>query len=108
MSAVNIDELVKRISRLAKQNQELEEHLKKLEKLNEKLLRENEKQKSLLEQVSTGGLADSLIVEQRDKSLKFNMATVLFANIHGFSQLIEDIDSSVIMDELDEILFFFF
>ena len=107
MSAVNIDELVRRISRLAKQNQELEEQLKKLEKLNEKLTKENEKQKSLLEQLSSGGLTDSLLVDQREKSLKFNMATVLFANIHGFSQLIEDIDSSVIMDELDEILFEF-
>lgn len=107
MSAVNIDELVRRISRLAKQNQELEEQLKKLEKLNEKLTKDNEKQKGLLEQFSSGGLTESLLVEQREKSLKFNMATVLFANIHGFSQLIEDIDSSVIMDELDEILFEF-
>jgi class 3 adenylate cyclase len=35
------------------------------------------------------------------------MATVLFADIHGFSKLVESIDSSVMMDELDEILFEF-
>jgi adenylate cyclase len=31
------------------------------------------------------------------------MATVLFANIHGFSRLVEGMDSSSVMDELDEI-----
>ena len=32
------------------------------------------------------------------------MATVLFADIRGFSKLIDEMDSSVVMDELDEIL----
>jgi fatty acid-binding protein DegV len=40
MTGINKEELVKRISRLAKQNQELEDHIKKLEKLNEKLSRD--------------------------------------------------------------------
>ena len=35
------------------------------------------------------------------------MATVLFADIHGFSKLVEGMDSSAVMDELDEILFEF-
>jgi adenylate cyclase len=107
MSAVNIDELVKRISKLAKQNQDLEDQLKKLEKQNEKMARENERQKALLEQLSPAGSGDASLSDQRERSLKFNMATVLFANIHGFSQLIQDIDSSEIMDELDEILYEF-
>jgi adenylate cyclase len=107
MSAVNIDELVKRISKLARQNQELEEHIKKLEKQAEKQAKENEKQKALLEQLAPAGVANMAISDQRDRSLKFNMATVLFANIHGFSSLIQDIDSSAVMDELDEILYEF-
>ena len=41
------------------------------------------------------------------KSLKFNMATVLFADIHGFSKLTDGMDSSALMDELDEIFFEF-
>ena len=32
------------------------------------------------------------------------MATVLFADIHGFSQLVEEMNSSAVMDELDEII----
>jgi class 3 adenylate cyclase len=32
------------------------------------------------------------------------MVTVLFANMHGFSKLVEDMDSTSVMDELDEVL----
>jgi class 3 adenylate cyclase len=99
MSISNKEELVKRIARLAKQNQELEEHIKILEKISEKLTRENEMLKAQSEKTSPEGF--------KETSLKFNMATVLFADIHGFSKLVEGMDSSAVMDELDEILFEF-
>jgi adenylate cyclase len=102
MIAINNDELVKRIARLAKQNQELEEHIKKLEKINEKLTRDVEKYKSLTEKLPT-----DFIKEEKERSLKFNMTTVLFADIHGFSKLVDGLESSTIMDELDEILYEF-
>ena len=98
---------VKRIARLAKQNQEYEEQIKKLQKLNEKLTRENEKNKALYEKLSPQGLKEAVEAEKKDSTLKFNMATVLFADIHGFSKLVEGMDSSAVMDELDEILFEF-
>jgi len=104
MSMSNSEELVKRISRLAKQNQELEERIKDLEKINERLIRDNQKIKSLYEKVSPDGLKESVDVEKKEKSLKFNMATVLFADIHGFSRLVERTNSSSFMDELDEII----
>jgi adenylate cyclase len=107
MAVSNNEELVKRIARLAKQTQELEDHIKKLEKLNEKLTRENDKLKGLSEKVSSDGLKDPGDGEKKERSLKFNMATVLFADIHGFSRLVEGMDSSVVMDELDEILYEF-
>jgi adenylate cyclase len=93
------EELLKRIALLVRQNQELEENIKKLEKMNEKLTRDNEKIKALYEKHTPEGL--------KEVSLKFNMATVLFVDIHGFSKLVEEIDSSAVMDELDEILFEF-
>ena len=107
MTLSSNEELVKRIARLAKQNQDLEEHIKKLEKLNDKLTGENEKLKARSEKLSAEGLKVSPEVEKKESSLKFNMATVLFADIHGFSKLVEGMDSSAVMDELDEILFEF-
>ena len=106
MTGINNEELVKRIARLAKQNQELEDHIKKLEKQNDKLARENEKIKALYEKAAPEGLKET-DGEKKERSLKFNMATVLFADIHGFSKLVEGMDSSAVMDELDEILYEF-
>ena len=105
MNAVSIDELVKRISKLARQNQDLEELIKNLQKQNDRLAKDNERQKALLESLSPGVAGAGSHAEERDRSLKFEMATVLFADIHGFSQLIQGMDSSAIMDELDEILY---
>jgi len=107
MVATNNDELVKRIAKLAKLNQELEDHIKKLEKQNEKLSRDYEKVKALYEKVSPEGVKETAEKERKETSLKFNMATVLFSDIHGFSKLVEGMDSGAIMDELDEILYEF-
>jgi class 3 adenylate cyclase len=107
MASNDYDELVKRIAKLARQNQELEDHIKKLEKQNEKLTSDNEKLKARSERASPETPKDTEEGEKKEKSLKFNMATVLFADIHGFSKLDEGMDSSAIMDELDEILYEF-
>ncbi|MFN8242117.1 MAG: adenylate/guanylate cyclase domain-containing protein [Bacteroidales bacterium] len=107
MISTDNEELVRRIAKLAKQNQELEEHIKKLEKQNEKLSRDVEKYKALSEKSPVTGDKEDKDAERREKSLKFNMATVLFADIHGFSKLVEGMESSAIMDELDDILIHF-
>jgi class 3 adenylate cyclase len=107
MPVTDNEELLKRIARLVKQNQELEEHIKNLEKMNEKLIRDYDKIEALYEKISPEGLKETDEGERRERSLKFNMATVLFADIHGFSKLVEGINSSIIMDELDEIFFEF-
>lgn len=104
MVSTNKEELVKRIAKLAKQNQELEELVKKLEKMNEKLSGDVEKFKALAEKTPSGSVKEIAEGEKKEKSLKFNMATVLFADIHGFSKLVEGMESTAIMDELDEIL----
>ncbi len=97
------DQLLKRVARLARQNKELEEQVKKLEREKEKILDSNEKYRLLLEQNKPAGQK----AEEEEKSLRFNMVTVLFADIQGFSNLIEGMESSQLMDELDEILFEF-
>ncbi|HOO98717.1 MAG TPA: adenylate/guanylate cyclase domain-containing protein [Bacteroidales bacterium] len=107
MTGTSSEELVRRIARLAKQNQELEDVIKKLSKQNDRLSRENERLKALVDRAGSTEMKDASETEKTEKSLKFNMATVLFADIHGFSKLVEGMDSSSVMDELDEILFEF-
>jgi len=105
MIAINNEELVKRIARLARQNKELEERIKKLIRQNEKLAVENEKLKASELKLPSDTLKGE--PEKKEKSLKFNMATVLFADIHGFSKIVEGMDSVTVMDELDEIFYEF-
>jgi adenylate cyclase len=107
MAANNYEELLRRIARLVKQNQELEENLRLLEKLNVKLSRENEKIKAAGERIETGTRKNGGESDKKGDSLKFNMATVLFAGIRGFSRLVDESNSAALMDELDEILYEF-
>ena len=91
------EELVRRVAKLARQNQELEERIKKLEKENERLAGQNEKYKAVNQEVQPAA----------EGSLKFNMATILFADVQGLEKTYEGINSAEIMDELDEIFFEF-
>jgi class 3 adenylate cyclase len=100
-------EFVKRIAHLAKANKELELKIKELQKRIEKLQHENEKQRSLLESLSPEQVRKGKQVVQKVQTLRFDMATVLFADIHGFSKLSGKADSQVIIDKLDEIFFEF-
>ncbi len=104
MTAANNEELVKRIARLAKQNKELVEEIRKLEEACGRLKTENDKIKALYSKFPQEIPGES---GSKEKSLKFSMATLLFADIHGFSRIIGNVDSVAIMDELDEIFYEF-
>jgi class 3 adenylate cyclase len=105
MIASNNEELIKRIARLARQNQELEEQLKKLEKQVEKLTSENEELKTLHQKVKAEVSKEEPGAESRP--LKFNMVTILFSDIHNPPESIKGIDPVSVMDELDEIFYEF-
>jgi adenylate cyclase len=105
MTAANNEELIKRIARLARQNQELEQQLKKLERLNEKLILENEKIKSLLGKAPQE--APQQASEKEGRWHKFNMATVLFADIQLGKAGADGLDPVYVMDELDAIFYQF-
>jgi len=100
-------EFIRRIARLAKANKKLDLKVKELLKQNEKLIRENEKQKVLLESLSPELVRKGKQVEQKVQTLRFDMATVLFADIQGFSKLSGKENSQAIIDKLDEIFFEF-
>lgn len=101
------EELLKRISKLVRQNQELIEHHERLTKENDKLQAKIVNYKAILAEMKDKGaeIDESLI--DRPRSLKFKMTTVLFANIHGFSRIDEEMDSEKLMDELDQVLWQF-
>lgn len=106
MSAINNEELIKRIAKLAKQNKEQEEVIKKLEKQIETLTNENEKLKAL-QMTLHRDLKEDKKPGEGERSLKFNMATVLFAVVHSSKERMNIMDSISFMDELDEIFYEF-
>jgi len=101
------EDLVRRIAKLARQNQDLEDKIRKLLRQNEELSNDYEALKKKYDKLSSGGIKAIGGGGEKGKSLKFDMATVLFSSIYGFSSLNEKMDSSAVMDELDEILFEF-
>ncbi len=99
-------ELLKRIARLVKQNKELNEQLRQLSEGNRKLESLVENYERKLSRIKSPGHEED---SKADVSgiLKFKMGTVLFANIHGFAKLTENMDTQGLMDELDELFFHF-
>jgi class 3 adenylate cyclase len=107
MVSTSNKELLRRIARLVRQNQELEGHIKELERANEKLSRGNEKVIARHEKMFQSGQAEEKDAEKKGRSLKFNMATVLFADIIGFSKIVDSTHHAAAMDDLDEIFYEF-
>ena len=96
-------ELLKRIQKLVRQNQDLYNNNEKLQKAVIELSEQNEMMKLQLKEAKVAvGDGPPLVSEERVK--KYEMATVLFAYIGGFKHLTDAIDSEVIMDQLDEVL----
>ncbi|MGB8490705.1 MAG: adenylate/guanylate cyclase domain-containing protein [Bacteroidales bacterium] len=106
MIGANNEELFKRISKLVRQKQVLQNQIRKLEEKNVRLAAEIEKLKSSCHDLSTGSIKESAGEKIAD-TMKFNMVTLLFAEIRGFPDLIEAMDSASVMDERDEILYEF-
>ena len=99
--------LLKRIAKLVRQNQDLVEQHDKLSREHEKLQAKLENFKHIVARMKEKvDLPDEKELE-RQHSKKFKMATVLFANIHGFSRISDSMDSEKLMDELDTVLFKF-
>jgi adenylate cyclase len=96
-------ELLKRIQKLVRQNQDLLNNNEKLQKAVIELSEQNETMKLQLKEAKVAvGDCPPVVSEERVK--KYEMATVLLAYIGGFKHLTDAIDSEVIMDQLDEVL----
>ena len=100
----NYEELVKRIAKLVKQNKELKEQNEKLHNQTEHLLEENDHYKKIL---SESAIAEHKHSLDETRNMRFKMATVLFANIHGFTKIADNSNSQELMDQLDSIMYHF-
>ncbi len=101
------EELVKRIAKLVRQNQDL---LQENDELKSKLSSITEKVQSLEQKLKIVKEKENITLPrytEKPSSLKFEMATVMFANFHGFNKIADEMDSTAMMDELDEIIFHF-
>lgn len=97
------DELLKRIQKLVKQNQDLYDKNEKLQKAVIELTEQSETMKLRLKE-ARGDDKDAGRTGPKERIKKYKMATVLFAYITGFKQLTDANSSEVIMDQLDEVL----
>ncbi len=97
------DELLKRIQKLVKQNQDLIGKNEMLQKAVRELSEQNEVMKLRLKDPRVESM-DGPSPEEGERIQKYKMATVLFAYIGGFKHLTDAVDSEVIMDQLDEVL----
>lgn len=99
-------ELLRRIARLVKQNKELHEQLRAVSESNEKLSRLVEEYEQKLEGRKSA-VSDHSRSAGNGDILKFKMGTVLYADIDGFGKLTDRMDTQGMIDELDELFFFF-
>ncbi|MCD4711263.1 MAG: HD domain-containing protein [Bacteroidales bacterium] len=97
------DELLKRIQKLVRQNQDLYGKNEKLQKAVTELTERAEMMKLQLKEARKG-VKEGAAPEPVERIKKYKMATVLFAYITGFKQLTDAVASEVVMDQLDEVL----
>ena len=96
---------LRHISELMSQNKELSRENEKITKQNEQLSEELEKFKHLLAQAKNENLDRLIRVPKTTNILKYKLATVLFADTQGFNDISADMDSQVLVDNLDEIFY---
>lgn len=73
----------------------------------EDLIVEKEKTEALLNNVLPKITADELMAKGKATKTKYNFVTVLFSDIQGFTQIAEEMNPELLIDELDKFFFHF-
>lgn len=85
-----------------------QEDLEKIiSKKNEDIKKINEKTEALLANVLPKDTAGELIAGGKVSKTRYNFVTVLFSDIQGFTQIAEEMNPEVLIDELDKFFFHF-
>jgi adenylate cyclase len=84
---------------------------KSLEKIISKktaeLIAEKERTETLLANVFPKITADEIMAKGKAAKIKYNIVTVLFSDIQGFTKIAEETNPEVLIDELDKFFFYF-
>jgi class 3 adenylate cyclase len=71
------------------------------------MIAEKEKTEKLLVNVLPKNTADEIMTKGKAAKIKYNFVTVLFSDIQGFTQIAEEMNPEVLIDELDKFFFHF-
>ncbi len=83
-------------------------HLEQIiNKRTEDLIVEKEKSETLLANIFPKNTADELMAKGKATKMKYDFVTVLFSDIQGFTQIAEEMNPEVLIDELDKFFFHF-
>lgn len=78
-----------------------------ISKKNEEIKKINEKTEALLANVLPKDTAGELMARGKVSKTRYNFVTVLFSDIQGFTQIAEEMNPEVLIDELDKFFFHF-
>ncbi len=76
-------------------------------KRTEDLIIEKEKTETLLANVLPKNTASEIMTKGKATKIKYNFVTVLFSDIQGFTQIAEEMNPEILIDELDKFFFHF-
>ncbi len=94
---------LRHLAELISQNKSLEEENIKLQQQLETVTLEIERYRSLVSKYKLEKKDQAQTKEKGSNVLKYRLATVLFADTQGFTKISEGMDSSLLVDSLDEI-----
>ncbi len=101
-------DLIYQLHKITKEKQELEKEIQRLTKEKVQVEQRVGELESILAQVPPEFLPeDARPNVGKDKQLKFEMATVLFIDIHGFKRIAESKNTQEAIDELDQMFYEF-
>src|SRR6056297_1106109 len=101
------EQILYRISELIKENKELTQQIKDLSSEKQKLTKERDKLEGIIAKVPSEHLPKGVKYPGKTRSLRFEMATVLYADVQGLKKIAKQDASFDIMDELDNIFLHF-
>lgn len=99
--------LVLKIADLLRENKKLSNQVKDLTETNKKIAKQHQKLENIISSIPPDILPKEASSQLKNRTTRFEMATVLYADIQGFKIIAKQSGTSDIIDELDQIIFHF-